>query len=228
MDNLLISISSFVYKIPIVFILSLIIAVILNPKFKGRTILRSIFFIPVIISTGVVLEFINGDSVMEGMRSATQNTDSVYLSGLIDFNKVFAEMGLPETATSLITGYANEIFNLIWNCGIQIVLFIAGLQSIPDQMYEVSRVEGATKWEEFWYITVPMLSNTMVLVLVYTAIDFCTNIDNPVITQAYTVLLQQQTYDVSAAMLWIYFAIVGSLLGIVFLIINKSILRRWQ
>lgn len=227
-DNLVDSVASFAYQIPIVIILSLIIAVSLNSKFRGRTFFRMIFFIPVIIATGVILDFLMGDSVMEEMRSATQGSSSVYLSGLIDFNKVFMQLGLPDAVMTVISDYVNEIFDLVWKCGIQIVLFISGLQSIPDQLYEVSKVEGANKIEEFWYITVPMLGNTLVLVLIFTAIDFCVSTDNAVVKQAYTLLLNEQNYSESSAMMWSYFAIVSVILGAVYLIFRNAFLKKWE
>lgn len=227
-DNLVDSITSFAYQIPIIIILSLIIAVTLNTKFKGRTIFRAILFIPVIISTGVIINFLLGDSVVEEMRSTTQSGGSIYMSGLIDFEKMFNELGLPKSVTVFIFQYVEEIFNLIWKSGIQIVLFISGLQSIPEQLYEVSKVEGANKIEEFWYITIPMLGNSIVLVIIYTALEFCASTDNAVMNQAYTILLNQQNYAESSAMMWSYFAIIAVILGFVFFLINKFFLKKWQ
>lgn len=227
-DNLVDSITSFAYQIPIIIILSLIIAVTLNTKFKGRTIFRAILFIPVIISTGVIINFLLGDSVAEEMRSTTQSGGSIYMSGLIDFEKMFNELGLPKSVTVFIFQYVEEIFNLIWKSGIQIVLFISGLQSIPEQLYEVSKVEGANKIEEFWYITIPMLGNSIVLVIIYTALEFCASTDNAVMNQAYTILLNQQNYAESSAMMWSYFAIIAVILGFVFFLINKFFLKKWQ
>ncbi len=227
-DNLSDSISGFFYQIPIILVVSLIIAVALNSKFKGRAFFRMIFFIPVIISTGVIIDFLLGDSVMEEMRSAGGSGGSVYLSGLIDFDKLFMQLGLPSSVTTIISDYVNEIFNLIWKSGIQIVLFISGLQSIPDQLYEVSKVEGATKLQEFWHITIPMLANTIILVMIFSTIDFCVSTDNKVMEQAYTILLDQQNYHESAAMMWAYFAIIGAIIGLVFLIMKKSLLKKWE
>lgn len=227
-DNLVDSVTAFAYQVPIVIILSLIIAVALNSKFKGRAFFRAIFFIPVIISTGVIIDFLMGDSVMEEMRSVSQSSGSVYLSGLIDFNKVFMQLGLPDALMNVIADYVNEIFNLVWKSGIQIVLFISGLQSIPEQLYEVSKVEGANKIEEFWYITIPMLGHTLVLVLVFTAIDFCVSTDNVVMQQAYTLLLNEQNYGESSAMMWSYFAIIAVILGAVYLIFRNAFLKKWE
>ncbi|MEG1886524.1 MAG: ABC transporter permease subunit, partial [Oscillospiraceae bacterium] len=130
--------------------------------------------------------------------------------------------------TSVINDYVDDIFNLIWNCGIQIVLFVSGLQAIPEQLYEVSKVEGATKWEEFWYITTPMLRGTINLVLIFTVIDFCASNSNSVMRQAYTLLLEQQNYSQSSAIMWAFFAVVAVIFGVVLWLINRCIFKKWE
>ena len=227
-DNLVESFVGFISQVPIIFILSMIIAVVLNGKFAGRTFFRSLFFIPAIISTGVVMGFISGDAVMEGMRSTGSSEGSAYAVGLIDFNAVFQGLGLPSSFGNVILDYINDIFDLIWNCGIQIVLFVSGLQSIPEQLYEVSKVEGASKWEEFWYITVPMLRFSMILVLVFTAIEFCASDNNSAMKQAYVLLVEQQIYDESATMMWLFFLVIGLVFGGVVLMLQKLIFRKWD
>ena len=225
LNNLMDSLSEFAYQIPIILILSFIIAVVLNSKFKGRSFFRSLYFIPVIIINSVVMQFLGNSSSVEELSGAAQ---SAYLGGLIDFEGLFLQMGIPAETTNLIFGYVNQIFDLVWQCGVQIVLFISGLQSIPEQLYEVSKVEGASKWEEFWYITVPMLGNSIVLVVIYTVVEFCVSQNNKVITQAYKVLLDQQIYDISSAMLWLYFAVIGSITAVLFIVFYRLCLRKWQ
>lgn len=227
-ENLTASLTDFVYKVPIILVISLIIAVVLNGKFKGKTVFRSLFFIPVIISTGVVMQYIAGDSVMESMRSSGESASNMYSSGLIDFNAVFMGLGIPDTFTNIVMGFIDGVFDLIWNSGIQIVLFIMGLQSIPDQLYEVSKVEGATKWEEFWYITVPMLRHSIILVVSYTAIEFCSSESNKAMSQAFTLLMDNQVYNYSSAMMWSFFAIVGVIFGAVLFLAYKFIFKKWE
>lgn len=224
-SNLLDSLSEFVYKIPIILILSFIIAVVLNGNFPGRTFFRSVYFIPVIIANSVVMQFLGGNQTIEEMGAVTQ---SAYLNGLIDFEKIFLQMGIPTETTNFIFGYIDQIFDLVWQSGVQIILFISGLQSIPEQLYEVSKVEGASKWEEFWYITVPMLGNTIVLTVIYTVIEFCVSTDNKVVSQAYKMLLEQQIYGKSSAMLWLFFAVISIIVGAVFILFNKLCLKKWQ
>lgn len=230
LNKLLESIRSFASRLPVVLVLSLFIGVILNSKFKGKTFFRALYFIPVIVATGVVIDYISGDSVMQSLRGVGEDDmiASTYAGKYIDFNALFLGLGLPEQITQMILGYANDIFNLIWQTGVQIVLFIAGLQSIPQQLYEVSKVEGATKWEEFWKITIPMLGHTIVLVLIFTAIEFCVSTDNPVMEQAYTVLLDTQIYGQASAMLWAYFAISMAIVGAVVFLFYRFCLKRWE
>ena len=145
---------------------------------------------------------------------------------MIDFDAILGNLGLPEEINELISGYIGDIFNLLWSCGIQIVLFIAGLQTIPDQLYEVSRVEGASKWEEFWYITVPMLGPTILLVMVYTMIDLFTQ--NKGVMKMSFDLMKNAVYGESSAMMWMYFLVVGALMSIVLALYNFFCLRKWS
>lgn len=228
MNNLLDSLSQFGYQIPIILIISLIIAVVLNPKFKGRTFFRSLYFIPVIVATGVVMNYLSGNSSLEEMRNAEGAAQTAFSSGIIDFENIFKQMGIPDSTAGLIFSYVNEIFDLVWQCGVHIVLFISGLQSIPEQLYEVSKVEGASKWEEFWYITIPSLGNTIVLVVIYAVIEFCISANNAVVSQAYTVLLNQQIYGKSSAMLWLYFCVVAVIVSVVFTLFYRLCLKKWE
>ncbi len=217
-------ISSFAVELPIILALSLILAIILNQKFAGRIIARAIFFLPVIIATGVVMKWLTSEYITISLVASTGG-ESNYGS-MIDFDAILGNLGLPDEINKLVSGYIGDIFNLLWSCGIQIVLFIAGLQTIPDQLYEVSRVEGASKWEEFWYITIPMLGPTILLVMVYTMIDLITQ-NRGVMKSAFE-LMQKATYDKSSAMLWFYFLVIGGLMALIMLIYNQLCLKRWS
>lgn len=217
-------ISGFAVELPIILALSLILAIILNQKFAGRIIARAIFFLPVIIATGVVMKWLTSEYITISLVASTGG-ESNYGS-MIDFDAILGNLGLPDEINKLVSGYIGDIFNLLWSCGIQIVLFIAGLQTIPDQLYEVSRVEGASKWEEFWYITIPMLGPTILLVMVYTMIDLITQ-NRGVMKSAFE-LMQKATYDKSSAMLWFYFLVIGGLMALIMLIYNQLCLKRWS
>ncbi len=107
------------------------------------------------------------------------------------------------------------------------VLFIAGLQSIPSSLYEASRVEGATKWEEFWFITFPMLSNVTLLVMVYTMVELFISNRNVLILKVYD-LMRAAVYDQTSAMMWFYFLIVGGIMGIIVGIYRKCLQNKWS
>lgn len=200
-DKIVAAFGNFAYTLPFIVIFSLILAVILNQKFKGRLFFRSVFFLPVIISTGIVITYILNDDIATQMRSSDDQV-SALLGAFIDVEEVMKGLGLPEKIIDLLIKYVEEIFNLLWSSGIQILLFISGLQAIPEQLYEVSRVEGATAWETFWYVTFPMLGNTLVLVFVFTSIDILTSTNNGVMSSAFT-LMQNQVFDTSSAMIWL-------------------------
>mgnify|MGYP004648977533 FL=1 len=223
-NNLGGAMGTFAYSFPLIMVLSLILAILLNQKFKGRIFYRAVYFLPVIIATGVVMELIfttrSGDL-------SSMGTDASVRDNMISASAVIDWLGLPSTISTYLDRILSQIMNLVWNCGIQIVLWIAGMQAIPDQLYEVSKVEGATKWEEFWFITFPMLSRITVLVIVFTMVDLITSKTDRVMTQAYQ-YTQQQSYGTASAMLWVYFLTVGLLVGILIVLFNRFCARRWE
>ena len=232
--NLLSSIGSFFAQMPIVIIVSLILALILNSKFKGRTFFRGVFFVPVIVATGVVMELLTQSYGAKGaiIQLSSSISEDAYSAvgtgGGMDFSQLLNSLQLPEDVTAELNSMITDIFNTIWTCGIPVVLFIAGLQTIPSQLYEASKVEGATAWEEFWYITLPSIGQTLLLVIIFTLIELLTKADNPVIDQAYTQMRSNLEYGLSAAMLWLFFAIIGAIIGLVILIYSKTCLKRWE
>ena len=227
-DNMAEAVTSFVYSLPIIVALSLIFALILNQKFRGRLFARAVFFLPVIIATGVVMKFVTGEAL--GTNSAALSTaigETESYSG-IQFDQLLINLGLPQSVTELLSDYIARVFNLVWSCGIQILLFVAGMQSIPDHLYEVSKIEGATAWEEFWFVTFPMLGNVIFLVLIYTIVDLFTAFDNPIMKQAYELISKNSVYDQSSAMLWGYFVVVGIIGGLILLAYNRILMRKWN
>ena len=111
---------------------------------------------------------------------------------------------------------------LIWQSGLQILLFISGIMGISTALYEAAKIEGATAWESFWKITFPMLSPIMVLNAVYSIIDRFIDYNNGVL-QYILGFAQKLDFSYSSAMAWLYFLVVGVLVGVVYIIINKRI-----
>lgn len=226
-NNLRNSVTSIFYSLPIIISLSLILAVVLNQKFIGRTVARAIFFMPVIIASGVVIVHLSGPIINAPLFTVSSGEQSTY-GGLIDFKAILGNLNLPSQLSDILSKLLGNIFGLIWDCGVQIILFLAGLQSINPSLYEVSKIEGANKWEEFWFITIPMLRYILTLVIIYTMIELFTAIDSPVMEQAYTIMQEKQIYDRSSAMLWLYFVVVGAVIGIILFAYNKLCLKKWD
>lgn len=210
------------YSLPIIIALSLILAVILNQKFYGRTVFRAIFFIPVIMSTSVVMNLLNSDFITLPLFSSGEAG-----AGIIDYRGIIANLDIPDTFSPILTFLLSNTISLIWSCGVQTILFLAGLQSIPSSLYEVSKIEGANKWEEFWLITVPSLRNILSLVIIYTMIDLFADMKNQVISTAYSLMISQN-FGESSAMLWFYFAIVIVVISAVYAAYQRFCVKKWE
>ncbi|MBQ8979603.1 MAG: sugar ABC transporter permease [Oscillospiraceae bacterium] len=210
------------WQTPIILIFSLFVAIIINQEFKGRTFARAVFFLPVIIATGPVYAIITGNLSTSGTADAEQFS-SMFSANMVDELLEFVGIyGFNDKLTELLSTMTSDILNLVWKCGIQIIVFLAALQGIPASAKEAANIEGATAWEFFWKITLPYVSPMILVNLVYTIIDTFVATDNKVMTR----VLQIQDdwkYGLSAAMAWSYFVIVLVVVGIIFAIMNKIV-----
>lgn len=222
LNNLRDSIGLMLYSLPIIIALSLILAVLLNQQFKGRTIFRAIFFIPVLLSNSVVMGLLNSEYITIPLFSTGEAG-----TGIINYKEILANINVPNQLTPILVFLLSNTISLIWNCGVQTILFLAGLQSISSSFYEVSKIEGANKWEEFWLITVPSLRHIISLVLIYTMIELFADMGNVVVSNAYSKMVSQD-YGISSAMLWIYFAIVVVIIGAVYIAYQRFCIKRWE
>lgn len=223
-DWLKADITTMLYSLPIILLVSLVLALLLNQKFPGRLFFRALYFVPVIIASGVVIKlmFQTTSDELTAAGVSTAITDSMF-----SVEDVIGWLNMPDKVAVYVKLIINNIFDLLWSCGIQTVLFIAGLQSIPHTLYEASKVEGATKWEEFWFITFPSLGSVILLVGVFTMVDIFTKDTNKIVKTAYD-LIHTGNYDETSAMLWIYFVAVGAVMGIVLFLYNRFLLKRWS
>ena len=211
------------WKTPLILIFSLFVAVILNQKFRGRTFARAVFFLPVIIATGPVYSIINGDIAKSGANTAGQFSTmfSADLMGeLLQFIGVY---GLSDNMQAVIETITNHIFGIVWNAGIQILIFLAGLQNIPLSVKESAQIEGATPWEYFWKITLPYVSPMMLACLIFTVIDSFTSPDNLVMKRVLELQQKDLQYGYASAMAWVYFAIVLLVVGLLTLMLIQLI-----
>ncbi len=204
---------------PLILIFSLFIAVILNQKFKGRTFFRMVFFLPVIISSGIAIELINNnyflDLISTGVRGGA-------LFGSESINEAMLAAGIPQTTVTWIEETVTTIFGLVWNSGIQILIFIAGLQGIPSTLYEVASVEGSNGWTTFWKITVPMLAPMLVVNVFYTVVDNMISYSNKMfqLIDKYSNALK---FDEASAMAIVNFAVLLIVVVLVYAIGNRYV-----
>ena len=207
------SLTTLAWKVPVIIVASLFIAIILKSKFHGRTFVRGVCFLPVVLAGGVVMEIVQGDTVSASVMSG----DMVSSGAMVDTNALqdlLVNMGLGSEITKFInTIYAN-LFGVLWESGVQMIIFLAALQSISPSLYEASSIEGATGWENFWKITIPMISPMIMLNIFYTIIENSISTSNPIM-QKVMVEYNNVQLDLSAAMGWVYFAVIAVVLGIV-------------
>lgn len=218
------SITSYLYSLPIIILLSMSLALILNQNFKGRLFFRALYFLPVIISTGAVINLIFKTTSSDMSNIGVSDAFSANMISVDDIVKL---LDIEGEVAKYITSTISKIFDLVWSCGIQIVLFLAGLQSVPQSFFEASRVEGATKWEEFWFITFPMLSRVTLLVTIFTMVELITNERTTLIKNVYS-MMRTGNYDETSAMMWFYFLICGGIMGLTVFLYNRFLMKRWE
>lgn len=211
------SVVDLLYSVPVIFVFSLFIALLLNQEFKGRGFVRSMFFLPVIIASGVVMKIIQKDVFVQ---SSMSDTSSVFQTGAIV--EILERAGLPDKLVSMVTGVTGDVFDLSWKSGIQILLFISALQSISPSYYEAAAIEGANAWDSFWKITFPILSPTSMLVIIYTIIDSFTDASNEVMINMME-RFNNFYYGLASASSIIYLAAIMGIIGLVMVIGSKSI-----
>ena len=166
------SLQSLFTNLPIVTIFSLFIAVILNQKFRGRIAARTIFFIPVLLATGVVASVEQTSNLMGMVSSGTIDTGTtVDWSQMQGLKNVLLSLNFNDTLIGIVASAADSIYTIVQVSGIQILILLAGLQEIPYSLYEAAKVEGCDGWSLFWKITFPIISPQLVVCGVYTVVD---------------------------------------------------------
>ena len=227
LEVLISGVADMILDIPMILLFSLFMAVLLNQKMAGRAAFRAIFFVPVILSTGIMtglgnttmdsyMESSSGIATGEGGGSAAEEIVSA-----VDVTKLFEGMAIGNGMLEYVTGIINRIYNIVNRSGVQMLIFLAGLQSISPAIYESVQIDGATSWETFWKITFPMISPMILVNAVYTVIDAFT-VESSVMkyiaaakTGALAGEAKAHPIPVATAMSWIYFLVVILVLGIV-------------
>ena len=219
-------------NVGIIVVFSLFVAVVLNSKMKGRGFFRAMFFIPVILATGIIARIDAQNSIMQAylnvpgvdMGAALGAMDvgegdglmmslalRQYLMQIFDFNRTLVDMTV---------NAANNIYGIVNAAGVQILIFLAGLQSVSPSIYESAKIEGCSAWESFWKITLPLLSPMIFTVVIYTIVDSFTNPNNRIM---YSIRHSMSigNYGHAAAATWVYFVIAAFIIGVVSFFLTK-------
>ena len=204
-------VSMLVY-VPLITIFSLILAMLLNTKIKTKGFFRTIFFFPVIITSGPVIKILmeQGVTAMTGVNT------------LIDTETVTAQM--PELVRIAFNMLTNEFIMILWFSGIQILVFVTGLQKIDKGVYEASAIDGANKWEQFWKVTLPAINPTIVINVVFTTVMQSIFALNPIILKIQADMndtSEGKGYGYSSALAFTYFIIMIAVL-VIFVVIFKK------
>ncbi len=217
-QTLLEGIKQLVFDVPAIVIFSLFIAVVLNTKMLGRAVFRAIFFVPVIIATGL-MDTINMQDVLAdqmGSESGIQTGASGDATGQIvsamDIEALFSGMKVGTQIVVYVTQLVNDIYDIINRSGVQMLIFLAGLQSISPAIYEACTIDGATPWETFWKITFPMISPMILVNAIYTIIDSFTSKSN--VVMSYIAEKGDMGGSLPTAMSWIYFLTIMLIIGV--------------
>lgn len=211
------SVGNMLIDVPLITFFSLFMAILLNNKFKGRTLVRAIFFLPVILNSGAIVDAMDlARTMMSGgiSSSSAEMAQEVAGSGVsLDYYiQMFTALGLPDMIIEYIAGAVGRISDIINASGVQIIIFIAALQSIPGSMYEVAKIEGATAYETFWKVTFPMVMPHIITNVVYTVVDnFAVS---EVVDLAYKTAFTDNNYGLSSVM-----SIVSTLLTCLILVL---------
>ena len=203
-----------------IIVVSFVIAVLLNQEFKGRAFVRAIFFLPVILSSGVLVNLEADNSLMQGMQELiSEQTPFTVTDSMMEILRL---TGLGGDLLDVVFELIAEVYDIVMGSGIQIIVFLSGLQNVPASLYEAADVEGCTKWEAFWMITFPMVSPLLIVNIIYTIVDFYTKMSGDLDNLLDNALLNFH-YDRVAAMNWIYFAITLAMIGLCAVVLSKGV-----
>ena len=203
---------------------SLFIAVILKENFIGRSTARTVFFIPVMIASGVIITILK-EQVM--MSVSTGGDSAAYLFQAPDLVNTFAAFGLPDFVLTSITDIVNGFFDLTWKSGVQMLLLLSAINNIPQSFYEAAVLDGAGAWVKFWKITFPAITPSLLVVIIYTIIDSFLDYDN-LVMEMIRDYYQNNNYTYSATIGVIYFVCILAFVGLVSLVMRKLVVYMYQ
>ena len=219
------SLKQLVLDVPAIVIFALFMAIILNQKMFGRAVFRAIFFIPVILTTGLIDSIDQSNAAMTYMSSGSIDTgagaNSNDIINAMDVTNLLGNMVIGTELVEYVVGVVNNIFNIVNRSGVQMLIFLAGLQSISPSIYESCKMDGASGWETFWKVTIPSILHIVVFVVIYTIVDVF--LTSQIAQEAYAFAFEQNKIGIGSALSVVYIFNVLIVLGIVLLFTRKVV-----
>ena len=196
---------STIISVPVIVVFALIIAMMLNENIKAKGFFRLIFFLPVIIVSGPILGMLN----QQGAGSITAIDTQAISSAITSF--------LPSAIGEPIAEIFENMVTILWYSGVQILIFLSGLQKIDRSMYEAAKIDGGSGWECFWKITLPTIKPLILLNCVYTVVFISNNDQNSIIELIKNAMFSgtaEKGYGYASAMAWLYSIVVLLIVGL--------------
>lgn len=224
LQNLWTVVSNMLVQVCICTVLSLFVAVVLIQDFRGRTVYRAIFFLPIIMTSGVVYSLVEGVVGSAGLSGS----GNAYMNSTLSMTSLMLQGGISPSIVNTITKTIDSIFAMTVNCGVPILLYISGLQKIPASAYEAARIEGANNWDIFWKITIPKIAPIIFLNIVYIIVDSCTAYGSDTGGNVMMKAVWEMgfgkalKFGMSSAMAWMYFLVVAFFLLLVYLVFGRK------
>ena len=207
--------------IPAVIIFSFFMATLLNQKFRGRSLARVVFFLPVILTAGIIFKLESGD-LMHQLSTYVSEEEEV-ITGSYAVISMLLRLKMPATFIEYIITAVHRVPDILNASAIPILIFLSALQGIPDSLYESAKIEGATGWESFWKITFPLISPMFLTNIVYIIVESFTSPGNSLVELISDAAWGRGIYGVSVAMTWFYFGAIALCLALVFLILSRRV-----
>ena len=193
---------------PFILVFALFIAILLNRKIKGRGFVRVVFFMPVLLGSGYIMQQLSGSASILALPDGFQD---------------FLTYSFSPQVADFFSELIGQIMNVFWKTGVQIVIFLSALQSVPESYYEAARVDNANGWDCFWKVTLPMVSPTILLNAIYTIIENFSSTSNAIGAYIVQTGMNNADFERAAAMGWVYFGVVLVLVGLIFLVSRKAV-----
>ncbi len=228
LETLLTAVRGIFLDSTVIILFSFFMSNVLNQKFVGRGLVRTIFFLPVVLAVGIVADMEAANEMYNSMSLVEEEAvaggfDQMGAAAMFSLGRILGGMGLPATLVTIIQTILSGFYDILNSSGVQILIFLSALQSINPSVFEAAKVEGATKWEEFWKITFPMLTPSLLVCTVYTIISTFTNPIYGVMNYIENKAFSNASYGYASALSWLYFAIIIVVLGVTTKIISKRV-----